>query len=53
MNIVNSKQEIVEKVIISPIGFPTRLKVLEKTGFDLVESFEEDGRESKYFQKCL
>lgn len=52
-------EEIKNKFNLKSIGAFTysnnlaSIKVLEKTGFDLVESFEEDGRESKYFQKCL
>ena len=50
-------EEIKEKFNLESIGAFTysdnlaSIKVLEKVGFDLVESFEEDGRESKYFQR--
>lgn len=50
-------EEIKEKYNLESIGAFTysdnlaSIKVLEKVGFDLVESFEEDGRESKYFQR--
>ena len=50
-------EEIKEKFNLESIGVFTysdnlaSIKVLEKVGFDLVESFEEDGRESKYFQR--
>lgn len=50
-------EEIKKKLNLESIGAFTysdnlaSIKVLEKVGFDLIESFKEDGRESKYFQR--
>ncbi|SFD11420.1 GNAT family N-acetyltransferase [Butyrivibrio sp. YAB3001] len=49
-------KEIKNKYNLESIGAFTfsdnlaSIKVLEKSGFELIETFEEDGRESKYYQ---
>ena len=50
-------EEIKNKFNLESIGAFTysdnlaSIKVLEKSGFELIEAFEEEGRESKYFQR--
>ena len=50
-------EEIKNKFDLASVGAFTysdnlaSIKVLEKSGFELIEVFEEEGRESKYFQR--
>ena len=50
-------EEIKNKFNLESIGAFTysdnlaSIRVLEKSGFELIEAFEEEGRESKYFQR--